>query len=180
MSSVGVERDYSGVPTAELAALYNERTDCDLRTFAARIEMDERDLKKVVVSQHYPFTGLFVADKIVTGLGENISALIGDGELHLIPARGSRNAARRIVEESILTENDEVCVVHEIDSIEGLEALGIGVPSDEEIEKRIAKLLALRGELAIKSPEQEERLRRDAERSSVRLARKREETRDTA
>lgn len=145
-------RDYSGVPTRELAAVYKRYADCDHRTFAERIGMDERDFKKVVVTQNYSFTGLGVADEIVNGLGLNLSALIATGELTVVPARESRNAAKRMVEDEFWAK--------------GLEA-----PNAEDVKERVDALLRLRKKHCIPTEAQEDRLRRDSERSAARLAR---------
>lgn len=151
------ERDYSGVPTAELARLYDQYIDVsDIEIFAARIGMDERDLKKIVQSQHYPFTGLRIADKILDGLDLNLSALVERGEIHVIPARDSMKAALRIVEDEIWATEEDPDFVR---------------PSDEEIEARAKALLLARETYVVKTPEQEERLRRDSLRSQARVAR---------
>lgn len=156
-STLTQERDYSGFATAEVAAVYDRYIDTDLVTFASRIGMDERDLKKIVQTQNYTFTGLRVADEIVIGLGQNVGHLIEIGELHVVPARDSANAARRIVEDEYWVED-------------------LDVPTESEMEERIAELLELRRTLCIKSPEQEERLRRDSQRSMDRQARLRANT----
>lgn len=175
MNRSEAERDYSGVPTAELAVLYQEKTDCDYRTFAARIGMDEGDLKKIVVTQKYAFTGLTWADKIVMGLGENLSLLVHDDRLHIIPARGSLNAARRIIEDTLVLSATETMEEARL-SIKDVIDQGLLPPTSvKEMQRRAEKLIALRGELALATPEQADRLRRESERSKERLARKRAE-----
>ena len=150
------DRDYSGVPTAELAAVYNRYIDCDFLTFAARVEIDERDLKGYVLTEKYPFTGLTIVDKIVTALGQTLNTLVELGELHIIPAaRGrdkGRGNARLIIEDEYW--------VKELDP-----------PSQEELDARITELLELRESLCEPSEEQRDRLRRDSERSMARQAR---------
>ena len=98
------QKDYSGVPTSELAAVYARYADVDFGIFADRIGHDERDLKKVLISQYYPFTGLRIADEICMGLDRNVTHLIFNGELHIVPARESLATAMKIVEDYLYAQ----------------------------------------------------------------------------
>lgn len=120
--------------------------------------MDERDLKKVVLTQNYTFTGLKVADEILLGLGLNISWLVRSGELTIVPAHERWKSAERMVE-------DEKWVA---------ELRGLPAPTEAEIEERIAALTELRRTLCVETSEQRDRLDRDAARTRARLARKAE------
>lgn len=154
-------RDYAGVPTAELVALYEQYSDTDLVTFAARIGMDERDLKKIVLTQDYAFVGWTKTEKILEGLGLNSSVLLNQGLLHEVPARDSRKTAQKLAE-------DEFWRKVEVGD-------RLSPPTEREMNERITELLALRDETVVKSPEQAERLRRDSERAQARTAQKKKQ-----
>lgn len=153
--AVSNHRDYSGVPTSELAAVYAEYKDTnDFAIFADRIGMDERDLKKVLVTQLYPFTGLRVADKILMGIGQNLSALVLAEELHIVPARDSMSTAMKMVEDEIscntcerLADPEGPCPTCQ----------GTGIEPGREMTKaqkqdRAHELVVLRRELCYPSP----------------------------
>lgn len=155
------ERDYSGFSTAEFSVVFWKYLDCDLEIFADRIKMHERDLKKIVEEPSYAFVGLGQVDVIVEALGQNLSHLVGIGELTPVPARDSRTSAVKMVRDEIGNEDEN-----------GVLTLD-GIPN-EEIEERVQALLELRRTLCVVSEAQAERLRRDAERTTKR--REREKT----
>ena len=159
------DRDYSGVATAELAAVYEKYNDCDIVTFAARVGIDERDLKGYVITPKYPFTGLSIADRIVEGLGQTLNTLVEHGELHIIPAARGKDRGR--VSARLMVEDEYW--VRDLDP-----------PSQEVIDARINELLELRRTLCVPSQAQAERRRRDIERAMARQTRLREERQDAA
>ncbi len=168
-AGTSLERDYSGAPTAELAAVYEKYTDTDLVTFAERIGMNDRDFKNVVVYQKYVFQGLRTVDMIVTGLGLDLHGLVEDGELHIVPSRATVNTARKIAEDEFWTAHEES--IHDEHSVRVLERELI--KRDDEIVARALELVELRNTLCVKSAEQQERVRRDSERSNERQKRNR-------
>lgn len=169
---VSQERDYTGVSLDEMVSVFQryQDPDCDLRTFAHRIGMNESTLKHKLAGNDGPFVGLGTVDKIVAGLGQSLSSLIESGELTIIPARSSRNSALRMIEDTLVLKATE-----EIGTIESArmtfeEAVSQGLlvpPSEEEMEQRIEAILRLRGEFALRGcSESDDRLSRDAERSA--------------
>jgi hypothetical protein len=91
-----VERDYTCVPTAQLAALFHEyrdRTD-SLADIAERAELDVRDLKKIVNLGKYRTTNLALADRILNAIGQNLTSLVHAEVLVVIPLPGRDNAAK--------------------------------------------------------------------------------------
>lgn len=158
MTEIAKGKDYSGFSTAEFSKVFWKYLDCDFEIFADRINMHERDLKKLVVNPSYAFLGLGQADIIINGLGQNINHLINIGELTVVPARDSRNSALKMVRDEIGVENEEG-------------ELDLGSIPDEEIEERIQNMLELRRNLCVVSEAQAERLRRDAERTTKRRER---------
>lgn len=169
MSGASLERDYSGAPTSELATLWEKYTDTDLVTFAERIGMDDRDLKKIVIYQNYAFTGLRAVDMIVTGLGLDLHSLVEDGELHIVPSRATVSTARKIAEDEFWTTHEES--IHDEHSVRVLERELI--EREDEIVARALELVELRNTLCAYSEAQQDRVRRDSERSNQRQKRNR-------
>lgn len=145
-------RDYSGVPTAELVTIFEQYlkdTGESFDSFARRVPMDEQDLKKTLVSQNYAFTGLATADKILLhGMGFNISQMAANGEIHVVPARSSRKAARYMVEDR--------CYAFDLDF------------DEDEIVAEIDELLEARERYVVPTEAQKERLRKDVRRATAR------------
>lgn len=165
------ERDYTGVSLEEMVAVFQryQDPDCDLRTFAHRIGMNESTLKHKLAGTDGPFVGLGTVDKIVTGLGQSLNSLIEGGELTIIPARGSRNSALKMVEDTLVLKATEHIGTIESARMTFAEAVEQGLlvpPSKEEMEERVTKLLRLRGELAFGVPDNADRLARDTERAA--------------
>ena len=82
------ERDYTGVATWQLSEVFHRYNQNTMEQVSAHIPfgMHVRDLKKVVLTQAYAFTGLHVADRIFLAINKNISALAMSGEIIIIPA----------------------------------------------------------------------------------------------
>lgn len=160
-------RDYSGVPTAQLAEVYHRYTTySDIGLFAEKIGMEEGNLKKILLTQKYPFTGLHNADLILLGLGLNISQLARTGEITVVPAGEKWHSADRIVADlqwmretsgSYATEEGEI--------------VGSTPMDDNEVAAHIAKLKELRVTLCAPSDKQREILERDVARLKARQAR---------
>lgn len=169
------ERDYSGVPTSHLAAIYMAHVDVDHATFAERIGMPERQLKSIVHHQEYAWVGLANADRIIMGLGLP-SSVIGSDELPIVPGGSNLDfaAGRMARDEMYATISSEINAPVEYDpAIEAeIEALLAERISDAEVAARKADLLALREQYCTLTPEQRERLDRDHERSKKRMRKK--------
>lgn len=134
----------------------------DFETFAGRVPMDERDLKKILITQNYPFVGLNIADKILFhGMDLNVSQLSMDDEIHVVPARNSRNAARKMVEDL------EEAIRYDQDL-----APDVVIFTKDEYEEKIDELLELRRQTVVATDEQKERLKNDSARSAKRLQEK--------
>lgn len=146
--------------TSQLAEVYARHVDTDIRSFADRIGMDERDLKKVVLTQNYAFTGLKVADEICMGFGYSISDLVRLGELTIVPAHERwRSAERMAADEVWLAE------VSEWPDEDTGEMLPMPVPTPEEVEARVQELKKLRATLCAETEHQRARLDSDAQRA---------------
>lgn len=103
------ERDYSGVPTAELAdhfRRYQKSTGVDFRAFAKNVGMEERELKKILISQEYAFTGLRLADRILLGMELNVSQMAEAGDIHVV-CRDARTCAKQLVLDQWNWDEDE-------------------------------------------------------------------------
>lgn len=155
MTEVAAEKDYTGVPTSELAKIFWENLDVDLHIFADRIGMDERDLKKVVRYQTYVTTSLLVAERILTGL--ELDHLLSNGGITIVAMRDSENCYRKMAEEAF-------CIRAEVGSIEEAKRQGKAVPSKEEMLSQIEAYRATRVEHCTRTPEQEAEIRRQSER----------------
>lgn len=179
----GQVKDCTGVPTKELAATYWEHVDVSTEEFSGRIEMSERDLKKIVVEQRYSFQGMSTVERICDGLGIDADELLRSGELTLLPSAAMRSLdknARRMVEDEIWCK-----VYAELNfplSVSASEAnrrtdemvkQRFAEIGDEEIEARIQRLKDLREEKCSLSPEQADRLRRESARNAERKTRER-------
>jgi len=66
---------------------------------AERIGMDVRDLKKIVSLGKYRTTGIGLADRILTGIGANLTSLADTGELTVIPSPGPEAPAKMAEDE---------------------------------------------------------------------------------
>lgn len=161
------ERDYTGVAVIEMAAVFEKYVDCDIRTFAERIGMEESTLKHNLAGKDGPFIGLKTVDKIVLGLGQDLHTLTTSGELTIIPARGSRNSARRMIEDTLVLHATEHIGTVESARMTFGEAVAQGLlvpPSKQDMDDQITEMIRLRGELALTSSDgRAERMRRDAE-----------------
>jgi len=143
---------------------------CDLRSFAYRIGMDERDLKKVVVSQNYAFTGLKVADLICMGLGFSIADLARRGTLTIVPGSEHWNSSVRMAQDEYRTALEGVLDPETIETTPlalAYKMAGLEPPEPEEIEDRADALRWLRERLVQETDEQRERLVRDRGRSQA-------------
>jgi hypothetical protein len=94
-------KDYTCVATPELARAFGRVRDVSvpLARIAERAAIDERDLKRIVGEKKYRTTSLGVADRILTAVGANITALDMAGELTVIPGPGKDDAARMALDE---------------------------------------------------------------------------------
>lgn len=177
---MSVVRDYSGVATDRLAAIYNRYVDVDHTTFAARIGMNERQLKSIVHHIEYPWTGLGNADKIILGLGLAPDVL-GSDELPIVPG-GLQNveiAAQYMIEDRLYAEisSEWDAPFFDLETEEGqnahklMETL-IKREINERLTAREADLAIERMKLVASKPvpneEQRERLDRDAARTKAR------------
>lgn len=154
------QRDYSGVPTREVVAAYvrysgleDPMSQSAQQDFAEQIGMSARTLKDII-EERYAFTGISNADLIIEGLGQSLHVLEHHGEIHVVPARKSRNAA-------------------EMMALDFFYSVGLDDPSRKDIDDHIDDLLESRERYVVASSEQEERLRRESEIASKRNAAKR-------
>jgi hypothetical protein len=119
-------RDYTGVSTRELGEIFQRffPEDAELLYFAQEVGIDDRELKRIVYLNTYQWVGLDKADRILLGLGLNISHLASIGEITIIPASNKRAA--------IQMAGDEFWAKGE-------------TPSPDELETRADELRKLRG-----------------------------------
>lgn len=139
-------RDYTGVSTRELGEIFQRHfpPDALLGDFAELVEIDDRELKRIVYTYNYQFVGLDKADRILLGLGLNISHLVSLGEITIVPAN-NKGAAIQMAE-------DEFWVNEE-------------TPTPQQVLARAEELRELRSwVLGPKTPFQEETLAADRER----------------
>jgi hypothetical protein len=87
-------RDITCVPTPQLATVFHQLRDksVPMAVVAERIGMDVRDLKKIVNLSKYRTTGIGLADRILTAVGGNLTALAETGDLTVIASPGDDNA----------------------------------------------------------------------------------------
>lgn len=91
-------RDYSGVPSKQLAQLVR-MSGVKVGVLAQRIGMDESDLRKHVINtKPNQWTSLMIADRILLGIGLNITHLELSGEIDVIPAVGNTAARKMAVD----------------------------------------------------------------------------------
>lgn len=94
-------RDYTFVATGDLARVFAQLRDPTqtLVSIAERAQINERDLKRIVSEQKYRTTSLGVADRILTAIGANITALDLAGALTVIPGPVKHDAVRMAYDE---------------------------------------------------------------------------------
>lgn len=91
-SKTEAERDYSGVPSRQLAAVierYRDRSETQI-VLAERIGINPRDLRKLITpgrDARFRIVDLGKADRVLTAMELNISALVAQGELEIVPVR---------------------------------------------------------------------------------------------
>lgn len=156
-ASSATGRDYSGVSTAQLVEVYERHTNfTDIGLLAEVTGMDEGNLKKILVDQKYPWTGLHIADTILLGIGQDIEVLAHHGEITIVPGAAKFKGAEKMVADTQWL----------------LETSGSAPMDDDEVAARIAELTTLRETLCATSDKQREILERDAARIKARQARK--------
>ena len=95
-----MSKDYSGFATREFAEMFNRYLTVPLTTFADQIGMDIRDLKRIVGdSPKHDFVGLKTADRLMMGLGMNITEVVRRGEVTVIPGSSSNDALKMAEDE---------------------------------------------------------------------------------
>lgn len=134
----GTSDDVSGIPSAQLKILVEEHLDTDLANLARRVGIDYRYLRRLVLTPTTPVVKLGLADKILMALDLNLTLLADEGLITIVPLRGSRTAAQKIVDDEIWLAEDT----------------GLPMPTEEEVETRIANLMAAYGEYCQPTPEQ--------------------------
>lgn len=117
--------DYSGVPSAQLKALVEANLDTDMNTFAERVGIDRKYLDRLIVNPKTPVVRLGLADQIIMALELDMNTLEHHGEITIVPMRGSKSAAIKMVEDTIANAEDS----------------GLPLPTEEEIQARIDSLL---------------------------------------
>jgi len=96
-----LEREVSGVPSMQLKEIVAEYLDTDLGTFAQRVGIDKKYLKRLVINPTVPVIKLGLADRILVALDLSMSALMDQDRLMVVPLRHTRAAAMLIVDEEI-------------------------------------------------------------------------------
>lgn len=79
----------------------------DIGKFAEHIGMEEGNLKKILVTQKYAFTGLDKADRILLGLGLTITQLEMRGEITVVPS-AKANSAKKMADDMERTKLEEL------------------------------------------------------------------------
>lgn len=142
--------DITGVPSAELNAVYEAHLDCDPMLFAERVGIEYNYFRRLVVKPTVPVVRLKYADAILHALGLDLVELERDGIIHVVPINGSRKAAQRLVE-------DEISFAREED---------LPVPTREEVEARVVSLMSKYADHCPLTPYQIEKRAADAARTA--------------
>ena len=110
-----MDKDYTGFSTRAFSNIYNKYCQEDLNTVAERVPpkgpnsrkgMDPRDLQRLVVNPEGKFTGLHLADRVMMAIGKNISTLVHNGEIIIVPAP-FKGAAMKMAIDEVITRYPE-------------------------------------------------------------------------
>lgn len=142
---MGCADDVSGIPSAQLAALVEQHLDTDIATFARRVGIDSRYLRRLVFNPVTPVVKLGIADRVLMALDLNMTILESEGLITIVPLRETATAAMRIVDEEIAVAQES----------------GLPAPTEDAVQERIASLLAAYADNCQPTPEQIARRAKD-------------------
>lgn len=171
IEDAGDAPDVSGVPSAQLKALYEQYVDTDPEAFAERVGLDYNYFVRLCVNPVVPVVRLKLADEILMGLGLNVSECERDGQITIVPLNKSRSAAQRMADSQIAGMREDLETFGSVwvgeEEITREDAETMGVLSEETRQEIVVSLMEKYAEhCGTLTPRQEQ----ERERARLRMA----------